>query len=156
MHQAHADDQQTTGLEYLAIVKVLNQYYDALYRCDTTLLAQVFHPSAQYFTASTGALVHLDMKTYYPIVKQRTSPESAGESYSFSIDSLEFAGDVTAIARMRSSLFSKDFIDLLALIKIDDTWQIISKVFHYTPQVDPRYVPPSQSTESAGAIPCPT
>ena len=134
--QVHVDDRQAMGLEYLAIIEVLKRYYDALYRCDTTLLAQVFHPSAQYFTASSGELLHLDMNTYFPIVEQRISPESSGEAYGFSIDSIEFVGDVTAIARMRSSLFSKDFIDLLALIEIDGKWQIVSKVFHYENQLD--------------------
>ena len=134
MHQVqvYADDRETLGREYLAILEVLKKYYDALYRCDTALLAQVFHPSAQYFTASSGELMHLDMNTYFPIVEKRISPESSGEAYGFAIDSIEFVGDVTAIAHMRSSLFAKDFIDLLALIKIDGTWQIISKVFHYT------------------------
>ena len=154
--QAHVDNQQTLGLEYLAIVGVLKKYYNALYRCDTELLSQVFHSSDQYFTAASGELLHLDMNTYFPIVAQRISPESSGEAYGFLIDSIEFVGDVTAIARMRSSMFSKNFIDLLALIKIDDRWQIISKVFHYTNQLD---MSPKQSikpTEIAEEMKCPT
>lgn len=134
--QVYADDRQTLGIEYLAIIEVLKKYYDALYRSDTALLSQVFHSSAQYFTASGGELLHLDMKTYFPIVEQRISPQSSGEAYGFLIDSIEFVGDVTAIARMCSSMFSKNFIDLLALIKIDGKWQIISKVFHYITQLD--------------------
>ena len=158
MHQiqVQAENQQTLGLEYLAIVAVLKKYYDALYCCDTELLSQVFHASAQYFTAASGELLHLDMNTYFPIVEQRISPQSSGEPYGYLIDSIEFVGDVTAIARMRSSLFSKNFIDLLALIKIDDQWQIISKVFHYTNQPD---LSPSQSinsTEIEREMICPT
>ena len=138
MHQVqvYAGDRQTLGTEYLAIIEVLKKYYDALYRCDTELLSRVFHSNAQYFTASGGELLHLDMKTYFPIVEQRISPQSSGEAYGFSIDSLEFVGEVTAIARMRSSMFDKNFIDILALIKIDGKWQIISKVFHYITQLD--------------------
>ena len=138
MHQVQvdADNLQTLGIEYVAVIEVLKKYYDALYRCDTELLSRVFHSSAQYFTASGGELLHLDLKTYFPIVEQRISPQSSGEAYGFSIDSIEFVGDVTAIARMRSSMLSKNFIDLLALIKIDGKWQIISKVFHYIPQLD--------------------
>ncbi|MEM6435248.1 MAG: nuclear transport factor 2 family protein [Cyanobacteria bacterium P01_D01_bin.115] len=154
MHQVHVNEQTATG--YSAIVEVLKAYYDGLYRCDSSLLAQVFHPSAQYFTASSGELLHLDMSTYFPIVEQRISPESLGEAYGFSIDSIEFVGDVTAIAHMSSSLFSKDFIDCLALIKIDGKWQIISKVFHYTAKTDTRSEQPTQLTESAGEITCPT
>mgnify|MGYP001796254159 CR=1 FL=1 len=131
------DDRPTTSFEYSraeysAVIEVLNAYYDGLYRCDTALLGQVFHENAQYFTASGGELLHLDMNTYFPMVEKRISPESLEEAYGFSIDSIEFVGDVTAIAQMRSSLFAKDYIDLLALIKIDGKWQIISKVFHYT------------------------
>ncbi len=136
--QVYAVEEQAAGNEYLAIVAVLRRYYEALYRCDTDLLARVFHPSAQYFTASGGELLHLNMDAYFPIVEERLSPESSGEPYGFSIDSIEFVGDVTAIARMRSSMLSKDFIDLLALIQIDGKWQIISKVFHYQPQIDGR------------------
>ncbi|MEM9487228.1 MAG: nuclear transport factor 2 family protein [Cyanobacteria bacterium P01_F01_bin.116] len=55
MHPVQVDDR--SGLEYLAVVAVLKDYYDALYRCDSALLAQVFHPSAQYFTASSGELL---------------------------------------------------------------------------------------------------
>lgn len=135
--QLPVDDRPATSfeysaLEYSAVVEVLKAYYDGLYRCDTALLAQVFHENAQYFTASSGELLHLDMNAYFPIVDRRISPESFGEAYGFSIDSIEFVGDVTAIAQMRSSLFAKDYIDLLALLKIDGQWQIISKVFHYT------------------------
>ncbi len=146
MHQVqvYAGDRQTLGIEYLAIIEVLKKYYDALYRCDTELLSQVFHSNAQYFTASGGELLHLDMKTYFPIVEQRISPQSSGEAYGFLIDSIEFVGDVTAIARMRSSMFSKNFIDLLALIEIDGKWQIISKVFHYTTQLGTKSKQPNQ------------
>ncbi|MEO1353375.1 MAG: nuclear transport factor 2 family protein, partial [Cyanobacteria bacterium J06635_15] len=84
MHPVHVDDQQAMG--YSAIAEVLKAYYDALYRCDLALLAQVFHPSAQYFTASSGELLHLDMDAYFPIVEQRISPESSGESYGYLID----------------------------------------------------------------------
>ena len=154
MHQApiHVDDQAVTGHQYLAVVEVLKEYYDALYRCDTGLLVKVFHTNAQYFTASSGNLLHLDMNAYFPIVEKRISPESSGETYRFFIESIEFMGDVTAIARMRSSLFSKDYFDLLALIKIDDTWKIISKVFHYTSQIDTQSDQPIQSTVLAGKI----
>ena len=118
--------------QYDAVINLLKQYYDGLYRCDVSLLKKVFHPRAQYFTASDGELLHLDMDTYLPMVENRVSPEHNGEPYGFSIDSIEFAGAVTAIAQVRSSMFSKNYIDLLSLICLDGQWTIISKVFHYT------------------------
>ncbi len=143
--QVYAVDKQGYGIEYFAIVDLLKRYYDALCRCDTDLLATVFHASAQYFTASSGELLHLDMNSYLPIVEQRTSPESSGQPYAFSIDSIELAGAVTAIARMRSSMLGKDFIDLLSLIQLEGEWKIIAKVFHYTIHADKAILPTSQN-----------
>jgi hypothetical protein len=45
--QVYGGDKQVYGIEYFAIVDLLKRYYDALYRCDTDLLATVFHSSAQ-------------------------------------------------------------------------------------------------------------
>jgi hypothetical protein len=143
--QVYAVDKQVYGIEYSAIVDLLRRYYDALYRCDTNLLATVFHASAQYFTASGGELLHLDMQSYFPIVEQRISPESSGEPYAFSIDSIELAGSVTAIARMRFSMLGKDFIDLLTLIKLEGEWKIIAKVFHYTTHTETTPLPTNQN-----------
>lgn len=141
----HAVDKQVYGIEYSAIVDLLKRYYDALYRCDIALLETVFHASAQYFTASSGELLHLDMQSYFPIVEQRISPESSGEPYAFSIDSIDLAGAVTAIARMRSSMLGKDFSDLLTLIQLEGEWKIIAKVFHYTIHADTPILPTSQN-----------
>jgi Putative lumazine-binding len=143
--QVYSVDKQVYGIQYFAIVDLLNRYYDALYRCDTALLATVFHASAQYFTASSGELLHLDIHSYFPIVEQRISPESSGDTYTFSIESIEFAGAVTATARMRSSMLGKDFIDLLTLIQLDGEWKIIAKVFHYTIHADRAILPTSQN-----------
>jgi hypothetical protein len=116
---------------YAAVIELLDKYYDGLYYGDTALLRDVFHPDARYVTVSGGQLLQLDMASYFPIVEARTSPQQLGEPYRFQIESLEFAGPATALARVRSSMFGKDFIDLLAMIQIDGAWRIISKVFHY-------------------------
>lgn len=134
--QVRAPQKQVIDRDYSAIFEVLTRYYDGLYRCDTALLSTVFHPSAQYITASDGALLHLDMATYFPIVAQRTSPESSGDPYDFSVDSIEFVGPVTAISRMRSSMLSKDYTDLLTLVWLEGEWKIITKVFHFANHAD--------------------
>lgn len=143
--QVYEVDKQVYGIEYCAIIDLLKRYYDALYRCDTALLVTVFHASAQYFTASSGELLHLDMHSYFPIVEQRISPESSGDPYTFLIESIEFAGAVTAIVRMRCSMLGKDFIDLLTLIQLEGEWKIIAKVFHYTIHADTAILSTSQN-----------
>lgn len=120
---------------YAAMAAVLQDYFDGLYNCDTELLARVFHPQARYAcatdSASGGELVHLGMEEYLPIVRGRVSPASRNETRRDRIVSIEFAGPVTALARVNCAIGPKYFTDLLTFIHVEGRWQIISKVFHY-------------------------
>jgi len=113
------------------IVRVLDDYFDGLYHGDTTRLRRVFHPAAQYACATDGSLLLRTMDEYFPIVDARPSPASRGEARRDRIVSIEFAGPVTAFARVECSIAPKAFIDFLTLVKLDGRWQILAKVFHY-------------------------
>jgi hypothetical protein len=115
---------------YEAIGRLLTGYFDGLYNSDAELLERVFHPRAHYVTATGGELLHRTREEYLPIVRERPSPAGRGEQRADKILSIEFAGPVTAFARVECAIGDKAFIDLLTLIFIDGRWQIISKVFH--------------------------
>ncbi len=116
---------------YLDVVETLSVYFDGLYHSDTKRLRQVFHPRAHYVCASEGTLTYRTMEEYFPIVDRRPSPASLGEARADSIGSIEFAGPVTALARVNCAIGAKYFTDFLTLIHVDGRWQIISKVFHF-------------------------
>jgi hypothetical protein len=69
------------------------------------------------------------MEEYVPAVAARQSPASRGEPRRDHVDAIELAGDNTALARMRCSIGSRDFVDFLTLVRTDGTWRIIAKVF---------------------------
>jgi len=117
--------------EFVAITNVISNYFDGLYNSDTSMLADVFHPRAHYVCATDGALLHLNMGEYFPIINKRLSPAIRGEKRNDRILSVEFAGPVTAHARVECSIGGKFFTDFLTLIFLDGKWQIISKIFHY-------------------------
>jgi len=116
---------------FAAVAAVLGRYFDGLYQSDTELLRSVFHSKAHYVCATDGALVHLGMDEYFPIVDQRPSPASRNEVRADRIVAIEFAGPVTALARVECAVGPKFFTDLLSLVFVDGRWQIISKVFHF-------------------------
>ncbi|MEO8155257.1 MAG: nuclear transport factor 2 family protein [Rhizobacter sp.] len=131
--------------EFEPVAAVLRDYFEGLYRSDTQILRRVFHPSALYACATDGSLLALGMDAYFPVVDKRPSPASRGEARADSIISIEFAGPVTALARVECAILPKRFTDLLTLVKLDGRWQIIAKVFHYElegavsgPQNNPR------------------
>jgi hypothetical protein len=117
--------------EFEAVVAVLHDYFEGLYRSDTQILRRVFHPAALYACATEGTLLALNMGEYFPIVDRRASPASRGEARADRIIGIEFAGPVTALARVECAILPKRFTDLLALVKLDGRWQVISKVFHH-------------------------
>jgi Putative lumazine-binding len=120
-----------SGMALDEVRDLLDLYFDGLYRGDAGLLATVFHPAAVYATATEGTLTRLSMPEYLPIVAGRKSPASQGEARTDTIESIAFAGPVTALARVRCSIGPRRFTDLLSLVRVDGRWQIVAKVFHF-------------------------
>lgn len=108
---------------------VLETYFDGLYHADTERLAVVFHPKAIYATADETPLLYRTMDEYFEVVEKRVSPASRDEPRRDVINSIEFAGENTAFARVCCSIGSRDFIDFLTLVRTDGKWQILSKIF---------------------------
>ena len=107
----------------------LKTYFDALYYCDTQKLGAVFHPRAVYATADESPPLYRSMDEYFPVIQARQSPASRGEARYDYVDSIDIAGDNTAVARVRCSIGCRDFVDFLTLVREDNRWQIIAKVF---------------------------
>jgi hypothetical protein len=121
---------------YNELVTALGIYFDGLYHSDIKRLGQVFHPKALYACATEGSLTYHTMDTYFPVVDKRPSPASRNEPRADRILSLEFAGPVTAFARVECAIGPKAFTDLLTFVKLDGRWQIMAKVFHFDLKAD--------------------
>ena len=118
-------------LEFRSIEEVLAIYFDGLHHSDSARLSRVFHPQALYACATETPLLQMTMPAYFAVVDQRPSPASRNEKRNDRILSIEFAGPVTALARVECSIGAKFFTDLLTLVKVEGRWQIMAKVFHY-------------------------
>lgn len=110
---------------------LLQDYFDGLHFSDVTRLGRVFHTSAMYACATSGALQLLDMATYLPMVARRPSPASLGQPRADEIVSIDMAGPVTALARVHCTIAPRRFTDLLTLVRLDGRWQVLAKVFHF-------------------------
>lgn len=69
------------------------------------------------------------MQEYLPVVAARQPPAARNEARRDCIDAIEVAGEHTALARVRCSIGSRDFVDFLSLLRVEGRWQIIAKVF---------------------------
>lgn len=111
------------------INSVLKEYFDALYLCDIDRLHRVFHPKAIYVTADEMPLLYRTMEEYVAVMAARQSPASRNETRRDHIDAIDLAGENTAVARVRCSIGQRDFVDFLTMVRTDDRWRIIAKVF---------------------------
>ncbi|MEH6521334.1 nuclear transport factor 2 family protein [Sulfitobacter sp.] len=116
--------------EFAAITGVVEAYFDGLYHADIELLGSVFHPKAIYATADETPLLYRTMDEYFPVVAKRVSPASRDEPRRDVIEGIQFAGENTAVARLRCSIGTKDFIDFLTIVRTDGEWKIMAKIFH--------------------------
>lgn len=117
--------------DFDGVTKTLTDYFDGLYHSDTKILGRVFHPQARYVTATGDELLNLGMDEYLPIVDKREPPAARGEARQDMIQSIDFAGPKTAFARVNCAIGERYFTDFLTLIRTEDGWRIIAKVFHY-------------------------
>ena len=116
---------------FAEIAAALGDYFDGLHHSDADRLGQLFHPQAIYACGTEGSLTHLTMAEYLPMVAKRPSPASRGEPRRDRTISIEFAGPVTALARVECAIGPKRFTDLLSFIRLDGRWRLIAKVFHF-------------------------
>lgn len=112
------------------IEALLGLYFDGLYHSDTTRLRQVLHPAALYAAVVEGALKHLTMEHYWPVVDARPSPASRQEPRRDKILSIDLIGPTTALAKVQCAIGQHFYTDLLSMLKLDGRWWIIAKVFH--------------------------
>lgn len=110
---------------------LIQQYFDALYCCDEKLLGQVLHKKALYACIEDDRLLCRDMKTYLPIVSQRISAQSRGENRQDKIVFIDISGPETAFVKANCAIGNRYYTDYLSLLKNDNCWKIISKVFHF-------------------------
>ncbi len=110
--------------DYEAIIDVLNDYFDGLYEGNVSKLRDIFHDDAML----QGNGYRKTRDEWLEAVADRPVPRDEGMAFNFNIQSLELIGD-QAMAKVDTPLLTAHFIDLLGLLKEDDQWRIVNKMF---------------------------
>ena len=112
------------------IKRVLQDYFDMLYYCDLKKFDTIFHPQAIYATTDESPSLFRGMAEYRAVIAKRESPASRNEIRADAINNIELAGENTARARLECSIGENKFVDFLTLVRDNEQWKIIAKVFH--------------------------
>lgn len=120
-----------TDAAFAEIPARLQLYFDGLYYGDTARLAEIFHPEARYVSATDEHFVPLTMPDYFQRVENRPRPSDRNDPRADAIQAITLAGPHAALAVVTCRLGSRQFIDLLTLVRWGGSWRIMAKVFHY-------------------------
>lgn len=106
------------------------KYFDLLYFGDTSLINVCFLPEATVNSIENNQVVSIDMKGFRARLKGRPSPASIKEERIDTLKLIEIESPTTALVKVEVRILGGRYHDYLSLMKIDDDWKIISKVFH--------------------------
>jgi hypothetical protein len=111
-----------------AIATVLRLYIEGAANGDATKLKEAFHEHARTYGSLNGT--RYDIPVVEMIAMEERSPRNSDGRYTAQIMSIEQAGDVaTATLEEDGCWGTVSFTSFLSLVRFDDRWQIVARVF---------------------------
>jgi len=112
-----------------AIEQAVQTYFDGLYEGDADKLASVFHDTSALSWEQDGQLAVWTLAEWLKVVRERPSPKAKGLARDDAILWLDQSGPNTAFVKVRCQIPPRYFTDYLVLLKTQQGWRIVSKVF---------------------------
>ena len=119
-----------------AIASVLRLYIEGSANGDAAKLREAFHEHARTYGSLDGT--RYDIPVAEMIAMEERSPRNSDGRYSAHIMSIEQAGDVAhATVEEDGCWGTASFTSFLSLVKFDNRWQIVVRVFAHVSGVLP-------------------
>ena len=113
--------------------QAVNYYIDGLREGNVETLKQAFHPQSTMCGYLGEDLLVVPIEGLYDFVASHPAPAQSGEPFSAEIASLEVAGSVATARISEKSYQGFNFSTFFHLLKIEDRWWIVGKVFNVEP-----------------------
>jgi hypothetical protein len=111
------------------ISNITQAYFEGLYFADVKKLKAIFSPDS--VLKAPG--IRRNLEEWLELVQQRAIPAEQGESFRYRILSIEQLGD-QAMVKVYCPLLDNAYIDFLGLLREDDQWQIVNKMYADIPR----------------------
>ena len=118
-----------TVKDYTSVRTVIEDYIRGSFTADTALLKRCFHPDALMSGFYRGDLDIGSPQPFYDQLEAEPSAECSGESYQAEISFIHIAGRVASAGLVEANLLGADYVNHFQLLKIEDDWRIMSKVY---------------------------
>ena len=110
------------------IDQVITNYFEGIFYGDTDKLETCFVDKAIIYGDINGVPYKKNKAEYIDGVKNRQSPNELDEVFKMETIGIEILGNV-AMAKVHLPMLGYNYYDYLSLIKIDNDWKIVNKIF---------------------------
>lgn len=124
----------TAATEQDGIRQTINFYIEGLRGGDVETLKYAFHDQATMCGWLGETLLTVPIEGLYDFVNSHDAPAKSGEPFEARVASIEVAGTVASAKIMEKSYQGFDFTTLFHLLKIENRWWIVGKVFNVEAQ----------------------
>ena len=115
--------------DYASVRTVIENYIEGSFSADTELLKRCFHPSALMSGYYRGELAIGSPQPFYDQLESEPSSKSSGEAYQAEISFIHVAGRMASAGLVEANLLDTNYVNHFQLLKIEDEWRIISKIY---------------------------
>ena len=115
--------------DYASVRAVVENYIKGSYTADTDLLKGCFHPDALMSGYYRGDLEIGSPQPFFDQLESEPSSKSSGEDYQAEISFIHIAGRMASAGVVEDNLLGSNYVNHFHLLKIDDQWRIISKIY---------------------------
>lgn len=112
------------------VCSLVQDYFDGLHHADTEKLERIFDDNA--WLCAPG--VRRSKQQWLEQVASRPIPASAGYAYEYQLLSIELSAE-KAMVKVFCPLLGQHYIDFLGLLKEQQQWKIVSKIYATTPAI---------------------
>ena len=115
--------------DYASVRTVIDNYIKGSYTADTDLLKRCFHPNAVMSGYYRGDLDIGSPQPFFDQLESELSSKSSGEDYKAEVTFIHIAGRIASAGLVEDNLLGTNYVNHFHLLKIDDQWRIISKIY---------------------------
>jgi len=117
------------GMQDLAILSLIDDYFEVMHAQDMELFDRVFHPSCCLYSAQGGELVLRPYAVYREQVANRQSPKELGNARRDQVLMIDQISDTLALVRVQLEMFGGVMQDYLNIVYLDGKWVVMAKMY---------------------------
>lgn len=110
------------------IQAVVANYFEGIFYGDIQKLESAFHPQCLLIGDINGQPYFKNLQEYLTGVKNRKSPDDAGEEFKMEILGVEIMNEI-AYVKLHLPMLGFNYYDYVSMSRIEGRWLIVNKIF---------------------------